>query len=275
MKIIFALAALLLLAGIAGAGTVTLTGTCSSGVINKATSYATFSLLNSGNQTATNLLVLPKFAGGTALNTSEPLQSISPGQNLTMKFYFNNFSTPGGYAGSFTVAYSQGASSFFALFPCVLDFVNYTSGIVQVSEINQSGNTISVSLVNLGAVAFNVSVAMLLPPEFYVYPTNQSVALSAGATQKVRFSFTQPTLSQASYAIAASASYDAGGLHYTSIRQSALSFYNGGAGTSQLAQYLPYIIALAVIFLIVFMIAFSMVRKGKRARAAVQKGKNE
>ncbi len=273
MKTIFALAALLLFFGMASAGTVSLTGTCSNGVISNASNYTTFSLLNSGNETATSLLVLPKFAGGTALNGSESLQSISPGQNRTMKFYFNNFSTPGSYAGSFTVAYSQDTSSFFVLFPCILNFVNHTSSVVDVSGINQSGNTINVSLVNLGSSTLNVRVAMLLPPEFNAYPSNQSVALQPGAMQKVGFSFTHPPLSQVSYGIAASASYDANGLHYTTIRQSVLSFYTSTPSVSPLLQYLPYIIALVVILLIIFMIVFAIIRKRRRAHVAAKDGK--
>ncbi len=275
MKAIFAIAALLLFLGVAGAGTVSITGTCSTGAINNASNYATFSLINSGNQTATGLLVLPKFGGATAINSSEPLQSLAPGQNVTMKFYFNNFSTPGSYAGSFTVAYAQGASSFFALFPCVLSFVNYTSGIVQISAINQSGNTISVSLVNLGAIPYNVSVGMLLPPEFHAYPTNQSVTAQPGAAQEVRFSLSEPPISQASYTIAAAVSYNANGMHYASIKQFLLSFYKGAAGAGQLAQYLPYVAALAVILVIVSMMAFSIIRKRRRAHPAAGESKNE
>lgn len=267
MKLVLALAALLLFIGAASAGTVTLTGTCSSGVINGTANYASFSLLNSGNETATNLVLVPVFSGASPVGGPQTISALAPGQNATLEFHFNNFSVPGSYAGGFTVAYSQGSSSFFALFPCVLNFASRATSLVEVSGINQSGNVLRVNMVNIGPDALSASVGLLLPPGFSYYPRNRTISLQPGGSNQTTFSFVRPQQNiQASYAIAASVSYTYNGIHYSSISQSVLDLSSNSGAAGPGAVYLLYAITAIILLAIIALIIFAVIRKRRMSR---------
>jgi len=262
MKPLFTVLALLFAFSVASAGTVTLSGSCSTNTINATANYASFYLINSGNETATNLLVVPDFGGASTTNKSVSFQSISPGQEISPRFYFYNFSTPGSYSGSFTVEYAQGQQTFFALFPCVLSFLNATHSLASITSVNRTGNVISVSIADLGQSPINANVSLLLPVEFQSYPSNRSVALSSGEMKTVVFTVSYPQISGASYAAAAALSYVQGGMHFSTVQSYTISFAAGQSASSP-PVYLPYIFGAVVIIIIVGLIIVSLVRKRK------------
>ena len=264
MKTIIAVLMVLLTAGAASAGTVTLAGTCSQNLVNSSARYTTFTLSNLGNQTATQLLVVPNFGGGIPTNSSQSISSLDPGQNTIMAFRFASFSTPGSYASSYSVSYSQGTSTFFVVFPCVLDFGSQTTSLIRIYNISLIGSTLSMQVINLGQSAVNANITVILPQSFAISPQNANVSFAPSASKRVSFSISHPSVSGASYGVAASASYVSGNLHYASMQPYLLGFQPSSAGSgaaSFLSQYLPYILIAAVVLLLLGLIIFASIRK--------------
>ncbi len=265
MKPVFAALVLMLLIGAASAGTVTLSGACSTKVINQTSNYTDFGLLNSGNETATSLVVVANYKGAITSNSEEAATSISPQQNLTFKFFFHNFSEPGSYAGSFTVGYTQDSSNFFAVFPCILQFENKTTSVVRFSDIHQSGNVLSANVINIGTMAVNATVSLILPPGFQYSPESANVSLGPSAQQAVYFVLSEPSLSGASYGAGAALSYMQGGMHYADAATFTIGGSQSGSSTLTKSPYLPYEVAVVVIVVILVLIAVSVLLR-KRAR---------
>ncbi len=263
MKPLFAVFALLSALGLSAAGTVSLTGSCPTSVINSTANYANFSLFNSGNETATGLLIVPKFPGATTYNSILSLSSISPNQIVSEKIYFYNFSAPGSYSGSFTVQYTQDQNVFFALFPCTLDFLSSSPSRVTITSVNRTGNVIRVSLVNIGQSQIDANVSLLLPEEFQSQPKSRIVSLSPEGNSTTAFTISYPSFTGASYSAAATQSYTQNGVHYSSLRQYTIAFESTQNNQSKLT-YFPYLLGTAVIIAIIGLIIFSIVKKRRK-----------
>ncbi len=270
MKALIAILIILLMAGAASAGTVTLAGTCSQSTINSSSDYTTFTLSNLGNQTAAQLLVVPSFFGGTPTNASQTIPALGPGQNATLTFRFASLSMPGSYASSYGVSYSQGTSTFFVVFPCMLDFITPVTSLIRIYNVSQSGSTLSMQVINLGQSAIQANVTVVLPQSFSTSPPNVTVSIAPSASKKVSFSVSHPSVSGANYGIAASASYAIAGTHYATIQPYTLSFLPSSTtgSASSLSQYLLYIIIAVVILLLIGLIIFASIRKRRRSANA-------
>jgi hypothetical protein len=261
LKILIGLVALSLLFGIAVSGTVSLTGTCYPQPVSAPSGNATFNLLNTGNESATSILIVPNFNGGSAVNRSVSLSSLSPGQNVTFTFQFDNLSTPGSYAGSYSAAYSQGSQTFFALFPCIINFGKVTSSLVRITSVYVKGNAANVSLVNLASAPIIVNVSMMMPEGFSFSPLSRLVYLGPHASNNTMFAVSQPTVSGVSYSAGTSASYTSGGLHYATLLTYTLNFYKAPGLAS--SPYTVYAIAALIIIVLAGLILLSILRKKK------------
>ncbi len=272
MKAILALIGLVALFGVLHAGTVVLTGTCGQTPISANHPYNSFSLLNSGNETASGLIIVPDFSVGNAVNISESVSTITPGQNVTENFYFSNLSMEGSYAGSYEVSYSQGSSSFFTTFPCIINVIKPTVSLLRVLNINVSGRILKVSLANVGKSAISANVSLILPQSFSAAPQNATVDLGPLETTNVSFAISYPKLSNVEYPLSAYASYAIGGLHYATLGTYTLNLYAKQSIFS--SQYLIFAAIAVVIIIMVVLIAFSIIRKRKVGKGEQQGDSN-
>lgn len=272
MKFIASIIAIIAIIGITGAGTVTLTGSCSQSIINSTHNYTTFFLSNSGNQTASNLTIIPRIYGASAHEPEALMPYLSPGQNQPENFYLYNFSLPGSYSDAFVVGYLQGGSTFYALFPCILNIENETHSLVGISDVNQTNNVLKFIVFNLGQSAVNVSVSTLLPPTFSSIPESTNITIDPNSKENVTFALSYPGMSGASYSVGLSASYIKNGLHYSVLYPFVIGFYNT---KKTLGSSAILVAAAFVIFIIIILIIISIVknrRKGMKDESeAVQK----
>ncbi len=269
MKALIALLAMAIIVVPASAGTVTLSGACGSNLINSSANYTTFTLSNLGNQTATQLLVVPRLGGGTPANASQSIASLAPGQNTTMTFHFSSTSAPGSYAGSYSVTYTQGPATFFTVFPCVLDFGKAAASLIRIYNISWSGSSLSMMVINLGQSPVYANVTVILPQTFSAYPKNTTVYLNGSSPSRVSFAVSHPSSSGATYEIAAAASYLSSGVHYASLQLYTLAFPAPGSSTQSgllSSPYAPYILIVAVIAVLVALIIFAAIRKRRKAK---------
>ncbi len=268
MRGIATIITVIMIMGMASAGTVTLTGTCSQSIINKTNNYTTFSLLNSGNETASNITIVPRIYGAMTYNSEETMQYLSPGQNKTASFYFYNFSIPGSYSDAFIVDYSQGGSIFYALFPCIQSIENATHSLVSISDVNQTGNTLRLDVVNLGQSQVNVNVSTLLPPSFSSVPESANITIGPNSQKNVSFDLFYPGISEAAYSIGLSASYIGNGMHYSVLYPFVIDFYS----TKKISgPSIIFIIAGLIIIVMIALIIISVVKNRKKGNQTSEK----
>lgn len=248
--------------GILHAGTVVLTGTCDQTPITTNHSYNSFSLLNSGNETATELIVIPDFSVGTPVNISQSIAALTPRQNITENFYFKNLSAPGTYAGAYEVSYSQGASSFFTTFPCTINLFKSTTSLIRISNINISNSDLKLSIVNLGRSPIKANVSLILPQSFYSTPPNATVNIGASSAMNISFSISHPKLTNVEYPLSVSISYVSGGLHYATLGIYTLNLYAKQSIFS--SQYLIFAIIALIIIILIGLIILSILKKRRR-----------
>jgi len=179
----------LILTNIASAGTVSITGTCQSAL--QPGNTLNFTIINTGNDTAYNLLLTPFIFGAKAENSSYPIGSLPPNQGITTLIPLTNFSTAGTYTDYFTLAYQQGTSVFTALFPCIVNLGKpTTSGMYLTTNttFNKGAAIINVSLFNDVRSNFTVNVSALFPPSFsFISQKSYLVEIGPYQTKKVQF----------------------------------------------------------------------------------------
>ncbi len=266
------LVAALLLVQFSMAGTVTLTGTCPSAVAVNKTSIFTFTMSNSGNDSALNLALTPSFTGFSSRNSTETIQFLGPGSSKTLDFYVYNFSHNGSYAEYFSAQYAQGSSQFNAVFPCLVDVGAPVQSQVMIKGVSNSGDTLTVSLQNIGASTLqNVSVSGILPQGFSVSPESQATTLLPGENSTMEFSLSKPQLSGASYTAAVSASYTLSGVHYSSLSTFVLNFYPSTQSPSGLAPQplSPFTITGIIIVIIIILIIVSIIKNLREKRSLI------
>lgn len=255
---IFAFVALL---GITHAGTVVLTGTCSNYVTNN-TIY--FTLSNSGNDSAYNLILSPLLTNATPMNSSYSINALNPGQNVSVQVKLKNISMQGTYADVFVLAYQQGSSSFSAIFPCLLSYPRSTTSEIystaHVSAIKGEG-FINVSLFNAGRENITGNLSLIIPPTLsYISKSSYSFKLSPYNTINMSFSVKLPQ-GVASYTGAVAVSYLLNGMHYSNMA----TFQIGNPASSALIStyYIVIIIGVVIIAIILILLLRSIRRKGK------------
>jgi len=261
------LTAMLNLSG--AATTVSLTGGCLPAQANESTSYIAFNLANTGNGTATNLLVMPMLNGASTYNSVKNLSLIGPGNNATFKFYLHNFSLPGSYAEGFIVQYMQTGVTGFAVFPCMLNIGQQTTSQVSITRMRFSNGNLTATIFKLGGTTADVNVSVLAPPDFGISPKMRSISIQPGSFTNTTFRVLLPQNTQfvnASYSIAVMLSYTDSGLHYASYSTTVVSQNNGGGSSNfQLGNLLYVAMAAAVIAVIALIIASVIINKRRQS----------
>ena len=262
--------ALALLLGSAAAGTVTLTGSCVSRVLNGNT--VQFGIINSGNDSAYSMLLAPVISGATPTSPIYNISALGPGEQKTINVTLENPLLRGAYVGYFIATYDQGAgSTFTAAFPCILYFYNTTISqiLLSTNESLLSNGTVSVKVTatNAGSDAVNANVSIIVPPTLsQVSSPSFEVTLAPYATKTVTFYLTSLSTDQAAYGAAAAASYTAGGLGYAVLSKFVVSFEktsSGGVGD------LLVVAVIAVIIVLLALLAFVFLKNRRKASGVV------
>lgn len=258
---------LIALMGMGFASTVTLTGTCYSNIVNQTDNYILFNLTNSGNGTATNMLLVPSIQGATPLNASIPIQLVAPSNTYSSKFYLSNFTTPGSYLERFIARYSQGASSFETFFPCIVNINRSTHSLIAIESSKISGKIVRVNLSSIASYPINAQVSVYAPPSFSVNSSVQNVTLKPYSFANVSFTLSTPQYTNAEFPVAISVSYMNDSLHYAALAVTAISFGNGSTSalSSILQGNLIFAIIGAIVAIILVLIAISIIKQKKRS----------
>ncbi|MGC8586597.1 MAG: hypothetical protein ACP5HW_02850 [Candidatus Micrarchaeia archaeon] len=264
-KIYFLLIPFFLVA-LVNAGTVTLSGTCQNYIVNNS---IMFSLSNSGNDTAYNLIISPIISGAVTLNSSFSVNALAPGRSFSIKVPLENFGIPGTYAEGFIVSYQQGLSVFSALFPCTVWFGKPTvSPIYETIKWNKDGDTaiINVSLFDGLGISYVGNISLMVPPTFS-FISNKSYSFNVEPYTYSNFTFKVAFPKGASsYTLAAVASFTSDDLHYTNL----VPFVVNTSAKSVVPRSYYILVAGAVIVLIIIIlltfIIRSMLRKKKKPK---------
>lgn len=255
---------LVLLAGVASAGTVTLTGVCVNPSLNS--TAVNFTLTNSGNDTAYSLVMSPVVQNAQPSQNTYGANALGPQARLSLNVSFSNVNKRGARGAYFIVAYQQGGSVFTAVFPCLISFYVRTSSQVLLTPYISAGangnTTVRVSAFNAGQGTIQANVSLMLPPTFtFRGSRNYTLALGPYQTGNVTFLLGFPLSGlQASYGAAAVASYVASNLSYATLATFTISAQK--PASAALSSLILGAAALAV--LLVLALIFVSLRRKKR-----------
>ncbi|MGI0141053.1 MAG: hypothetical protein ACREBF_00150 [Candidatus Micrarchaeales archaeon] len=259
------LIAIVLLLGIANAGTVTLTASCSTNL--QPGNVLNFSIINTGNDTAYNLLFTPMIHGAQPENQTYTLTSLSPNVKTLIPVELVNRTRTGTYVDSFTLAYQQGTQTFTALFPCMVNLGQPTTSGVYLNVNTTSGNgmaTVNVSVFNGVQNDFTVNVSALVPPSIsFASAPNYIVQIGPYQTKHVVFALTYPQ-GVASYGGAIVSHYIYNNLSYSNLVS--ISIANAPKNTTGSIST-TLIGATALVVVVVLLIARSIFLNKKKRSA--------
>ncbi len=267
---------LLLLSFTASAGTVVLTGTCIAPPANSST--LAFSIANSGNDSATQMVINPTVFGANVSLHSISIGQLSPGANYTVEINITNVSAPGMHAAYYTAVYQQGSSIFSTVFPCLVPVHTATNSSLELttnSSVSGSGTeTVNVTVYNAGSPV-TARVFLALSPLFrYIGPDFYNVSLAQYESRNLTFKFSVPASLTLSYSAGAFATYTYDNKSYGSMSTFSIAAEGqppaktASQGTFSLLLYGMVVVIVAVVALLVFAIARRSLRH-KRAKPQV------
>jgi len=264
-NILLSIFAFLAFLNLAHAGTVTLTGSCNATLVN---SSIVFSLSNSGNDSAYNLIISPLVEGATPLNTSYPINVLAPGQTKTIYVKLTNFGLNGSYVDAFYVTYQQGFSFFSAVFPCLV-YINKptVSPIYEVVRVTPLKNMVivNVSLFNAARTPVNGTISLVVPPTLsFISNKSYGFTLQPYTNESFTFKLQSPN-NGASYSSAAVASFNMSNLHYSSMATFAITPYVAKGGLLSPLEITAVIVAI-ILLIALFLLARSIKNKKRRER---------
>jgi len=250
---------------LAHAGTVTLTGSCNATLVN---SSIVFSLSNSGNDSAYNLIISPLVEGATPLNKSYAISMLLPGQTKTLSVKLTNFGLNGTYVDAFYVTYQQGFSFFSAVFPCLV-YINKptVSPIYEVVRATSLKNIIivNVSLFNAARTPVNGTISLVVPPTLsFISNKSYGFTLQPYTNESFTFKIQSPN-NGASYSSAAVASFNMSNLHYSSMATFSITPYVAKSGLLSPLE-ITAVIVVIILLIALFLLARSIKNKKRRER---------
>jgi hypothetical protein len=260
---------LLLMFGLPGASTITLTGSCPSVVFPNSGGYLYFTLLNSGNGAAGSLIISPVFAGANVSSSTYSINSLNPGANYTFNISIDRTDINGTFAGYFIVEYQQSSSTQFATFPCDFSVGKRSNSTISITSLSNNGKELSATLYNMGSSQIAANLSIVAPPQFSISPQSVEVTIKSNSQIRQQFDITEPQ-TNGTFAIIGIVSYLSGNTHYSSfyassIETSATANQQTGIASS-LAQNLPIVIVAIAILVILSLIVLSIVRKRKKEK---------
>ncbi len=201
------------------AGTVTLTGSCKNTL--QAGNTILGGLSNTGNDTAYNMVLVPRTVDAVPENSSFNIASMGPGSSYNLSVALENITAKGSFVDSILLSYQQGSLFVTDIFPCYLVMGNLSaSSDIYISAISSFKNgvaAISVRAYNAGRIPLAANISIMLPPSFK-FLTNTSFTAELAPYSSSNFTFAaQPETSASSVGGAVASSYILDGIHYSSI----------------------------------------------------------
>ncbi len=261
MKIVVVLALFALFAS-SFAGTVTLTGTCKTFITNNSLS---FSLANSGNDSAFDLIVNPYVTGANVVGNYS-WSRLGPGSVANFSILLSNITAKGTYVDYIVVNYQQGNGFFSALFPCWLEFgVPATSQLYlssAFSHVNASVGLVNVTLMDAGTSSVDANVSLLVPPYVHVIgPAFISLNIAPSKLVHTKFEIDTNNLHGIAFDGVVYASYSRNGINFAT-QPSIFKFAPVSSGLSIGSLIVYGTIALIVLFAIFILIVHLRNRRG-------------
>lgn len=260
--------------GTSAASTVTLTGTCYSGIISDKNNYIQFNLTNSGDGAATNLVITPRISGATPNNTTVSIPLVKPNTTYGEKIYLWNFTTVGSYVELFLVKYTQGTSTFTTVYPCLATFFKGAQSQIVVTGLTRNTSRVVVNLSNTATFPITGSAVIYAPSSFNVSPKYDNFTINPRQIKRVSFDVVPPQYTNAEFPVTVAISYTQAGVHYATLAITTVTFPASlGLGLS-LGELLLIIGLLAAIIIIIALIIISIIVNRRRKRQQRHGGYN-
>ncbi len=222
LSVVFAFA---FIASYINSSTVTLSGTCTNITNSNGTAYMNFTLINTGDGAAQNLLLTTSPYGLYSQNI-ENLSLLGSNDSHTYTFHFSNLSRPGSYGIGIYVSYLQGGENFVVAFPCIVNYKAASFSTVKITGFNLNGSKLSITAMNLGRKNTTARLYFIFPPIIKINPSISNISLAAASTKQVTAILNDSSLAghKISINLAAMLEYNEGGIEYTSFSILPISF---------------------------------------------------
>lgn len=250
------------------ATTISLTGSCQNNILNSSANVIHFNLFNSGNGKATNLNVFPSIGGADIISQNVYIPYLKPG-NVSMSFYLDNFSVPGGYVGFFNLKYSQGGSTFFSIFPCFY-YIKKKSDTkivilnVSIKNLKKNSGVADISLFNFGTNTIKFTVESFGPINFNITPKSKILTIKPEEKMNSTFNIhitNMASLINASLPIGFFAEYIKDGMHYSTEPYTIL-FHEKAQNKNE--NFIIYILLILTAVIIILIIVSIIINSKKR-----------
>ena len=222
--LIFLLVAVII--GAASASTVTLTGTCYSGIISDKNNYMQFNLTNSGDGAATNLVITPVIEGAIPNNTTISIPLVKPNTTYGERIYLWNFTAQGSYVERFLVRYSQGTNIFTTVYPCLATFFQGAQSQLVITGLSRNTSRVMVNVSNVANYQINAVATVYAPSSFNVTPPERNFTVGPHQIKAVTFDVVPPAYTNAEFPVTVGISYMRSNLHYATLAITTVTFPN-------------------------------------------------
>ena len=253
-----------LFVGIAGASTVTLTGSCSNLIASNVGRYINFTLSNSGNGPASDMFLTTNLHGLYSYNIST-LKTLNPNQEYIFRFPIKNQNVyKGTYGFGVLVSYAQGTQRFSVSFPCLVSYINSTKSLL-VTNASTQGSQINVSVANHAPYPLNATV-YFINPQGLLNPEMIRMEISKDGAYRFDSVINQSMLSPSeTIDIGIITSYIHDNVSYSSLNLISFSSSPNASHTQSPIFYTGILIAAIIIFLILLII-ISIIRNMKHQK---------
>lgn len=254
------LSMLALLAYSASASSVTLTASCSNINIRNNSAYINFTISNTGDGNATNV-VLTAAQSGVLSSTVNHISVFYPGNKSTVSFMVEKPSHYGNYGFGVNVAYTQAQQTFIVSFPCEVSYVNNSVSLLAINNLSENNDVITAHITNMGNFPINATEYFIAPPYLNISGSAAHISVQPGSTytlqSKIRYNSVNVTLP-----VALVLSYVKDNISYTSMSTTRFSLSKNGE-----MQSLTILFFIGIIAVIVALIAISLlVNRKKKAK---------
>ncbi len=252
-------------APLSAASTVTLTGSCPLHLINSSRSYITFNVTNTGDGTASDLIISANFTGIDPQNATAVIPDVGPNSSYSKVFHLSSLVGQGSYAVNMKATYVQSGSNYATVFPCII-YIGSLAGGLLIEQVSVKGNRMSVNITNTAPQAIEAQVTAVVPPTFTVQNPDKAVTVEANGHTALYFTIAAPSYTDASFPIIGELSYEYNGTHYAQMASTALVFGAGGS-TRGVGGLGPIGWALAAIIVVILVLIIASLVRGARKGA--------
>lgn len=235
---------------LSAASTVTLTGGCPLYLINSSRSYITFNITNTGNGTASDLLVSAVFPGIDAHNQTQVIPTVAPNTNYARYFHLDKLIGQGSYAVNINATYVQSGSNYATVFPCII-YIGSLSGGPLLETVTVKGDRMNVSITNTAPQTIEAQVTAVVPPSFSVKNATKAVTITPDGRASVTFDVVTPNYNDASFPLIGELSYEANSTHYAQMASAALVFGSPVTTTSGGIGFVTLILIIIIVVILV------------------------